>query len=164
MSEIICKTPVERHKLEQDRLNTKLNERLGYSGVYFKRNPELFFKNLSVCDQKQLLEKLKLIYSQIICNYFSSEDNTNSLIDRLVEEAFFVNLPMNKVVEIHLDLIDALECQLKLEGMHTEHLSDFRLTLIDVIAHLGEMYRSVICEKFCDQANVEEQTRNNQSV
>ena len=28
-----------------------------------------------------------------------------------------------------------------LEGLHAEYLSDFRLTLIDVIAHLGEMYR-----------------------
>lgn len=146
MPETARKSPVERHKHQQDRLNTKSQERLKYSGIYFRRNPRLFFKNISVCDREQLLERLKLIYSQILFNYFSSEDSTNSLIDRFVEEAFFVNLPINKVVEIHMDMINNLERQLKFKGLHTEHLSDFRLTLIDVIAHLGEMYRSVICE------------------
>ncbi|MEM7761167.1 MAG: hypothetical protein AAF298_24010, partial [Cyanobacteria bacterium P01_A01_bin.40] len=57
----------------------------------------------------------------------------------------------NKVVEIHMGLIDDLERELKFKGLHTEHLSDFRLTLIDVIAHLGEMYRNVICEKCCNK-------------
>lgn len=150
MPDIINKPLKVRHEQQQDRLNTKLNERLEYSGVYYKRDPHVFFKNISTCDQKQLVERLKLIYSQILVNYFSSEKDTNSLIDRFVEEAFFVNLPLNKVVEIHLNLINNLERQLQLEGRHTEHLSDFRLTLIDVAAHLGEMYRSVICEKCCD--------------
>lgn len=150
MPEIKKMLPTETQKQQQDRLNTKLNERLEYSGVYFKRNPHLFFKNLSVFKQKQLLKKLKLVYSQILLDYFASEDNTNSLIDRFVEEAFFANLPMNKVVEIHMELLDSLERKLKLEGLHTEHLRDFRLTLIDVIAHLGEMYRSVIYEKCYD--------------
>lgn len=54
---------------------------------------------------------------------------------------------MGKVVEIHMELIDDLERQLKLEGLHSEYLSDYRLVLIDVIAHLGEMYRSVLTDK-----------------
>lgn len=147
MPKIINELQIERHKQQQNQLHSKLNERLEYSGIYFNRNSQNFFKHLSVLKQKELLERLKLIYSQILFDYFSSEDNTNSLIDRFVEEAFFVNLPMTKVVEIHLELIDNLERQLKFEGLHSEDLSEFRLTLIDVIAHLGEMYRSVICEK-----------------
>lgn len=147
MHRTINESQIERHQQQQNRLNSKLNERLEYSDVYFNRDSQGFFKHLSVLDRKQLLERLKLIYSQILFDYFSPEDNTNSLIDRFVEEAFFVNLPMNKVVEIHLELIENLERQLKFEGLHIDYLSDFRLTLIDVIAHLGEMYRSVICEK-----------------
>ncbi|MBW4533223.1 MAG: hypothetical protein KME09_04735 [Pleurocapsa minor HA4230-MV1] len=147
MHRTINESQIERHQQQQNRLNSKLNERLEYSDVYFNRDSQGFFKHLSVCDQKQLLERLKLIYSQILFDYFSPENNTNSLIDRFVEEAFFVNLPMNKVVEIHLELIENLERQLRFEGLHIDYLSDFRLTLIDVIAHLGEMYRSVICEK-----------------
>ena len=48
---------------------------------------------------------------------------------------------MSKVIEIHLDLINTLEKQLILDGLDAEYLSDFRLTLIDVMAHLGEIYR-----------------------
>lgn len=147
MHRTINESQIERHQQQQNCLNSKLNERLEYSDVYFNRDSQGFFKHLSVFEQKQLLERLKLIYSQILFDYFSPEGNINSLIDRFVEEAFFVNLPMNKVVEIHLELIENLERQLRFEGLHIDYLSDFRLTLIDVIAHLGEMYRSVICEK-----------------
>ena len=147
MSETVSKSQVDRHKSQQDRLNSKLNERLGYSSIYFQRDPQQFFNNLSTLEQRRLLERLKLIYSQILFNYFSDEDNINNLIDRFVEEAFFVSLPMNKIVEIHMELIDNLERQMTFEGLNTEHLTDFRLTLIDVIAHLGEMYRGIICEK-----------------
>ena len=150
MSEVVSKSRLKTHIQQQEHLNTKLDERLEYSGIFSKRNPHAFFSNLSGSERRQLINKLKLIYAQILFDYFASEDNINSLIDRFVEEAFFVNLPLNKVVEIHLDLIDSFERNLKLEELHTHHLSEFRLTLIDVIAHLGEMYRSVICEKCCD--------------
>ena len=54
---------------------------------------------------------------------------------------------MDKVVEMHMQLIDGLARELKIQGLDTEYLKDYRLTLIDVIAHLGEMYRSVLTEK-----------------
>ena len=152
MPETIGESQIDRDRSQQNRLNSKLNERLEYSGIYFNRNPQRFFSNLSTLEQRQLLERLKLIYYQILFDYFSSQDNINNQIDRFVEEAFFINLPMNKVVEIHMELIDSLERQLIFDGLHTEHLSDYRLTLIDVIAHLGEMYRSVICEE-CSNAS-----------
>ena len=144
MPDTISAAQMDRHKKQQDRLNSKLNERLGYSEVYFKRDSQLFFNKLPILEQQRLLDRLKLIYSKILFEYFSSEDTINDLIDRFVEEAFFVNLPLNKVVEIHINLIEKLERQLKLEGMNTEYLSDFRLTLIDILAHLGEMYRSAV--------------------
>ncbi|HEY9302275.1 MAG TPA: circadian clock protein KaiA, partial [Phormidium sp.] len=45
------------------------------------------------------------------------------------------------IVEIHMELMDEISKQLKIEGRGDEILQDYRLTLIDVIAHLCEMYR-----------------------
>lgn len=144
MPEAIQENQIDRQNHQQHQLNSKLKERLGYSGIYSQRDSQSFFDNLSTFEQNKLIKKLKLIYSQILFGYFTSEETINNQIDRFVEEAFFVNLPMNKVVEIHMELIDDWERQLKFEGLHTEDLRDYRLVLIDVIAHLGEMYRSVI--------------------
>lgn len=58
--------------------------------------------------------------------------------------AFFADVPVAQVVEIHMELIDEFAKQLKLEGRSDEILIDYRLTLIDVIAHLCEMYRRSI--------------------
>lgn len=146
MPKTISKYHIDRHKAQQKRLNLPPPERLKYSGVYLARDSRQFFQKLSALEQEKLLGKLKFIYSQILFDYFSSQDNINNLIDRFVAEAFLANLPINKVVEIHMNLIDNLERQLIFEGLHTEHLSDFRLTLIDVIAHLGEMYRNLVSE------------------
>jgi circadian clock protein KaiA len=48
------------------------------------------------------------------------------------------------IVEIHMQLMDSFAKQLKLEGRSEEVLLDYRLTLIDIIAHLCEMYRRSI--------------------
>ena len=64
-----------------------------------------------------------------------------------METAFFVNLSFKQIVEIHLELIEELSRQLQIEGFNPDFLSDYRLVLIDVMAHLGEMYRSVIREQ-----------------
>ncbi len=146
MSEIIPTDQLNRHSLDKNDLRSKLKERLEYFGIFSQRNPQHFFVNLSPEEQQKLLRKFKVMYSQIITDYFTNEEQINYQIDRFVEQAFFVNLPIGKVVEIHMELIDVLERQLKFEGLHTEHLRDYRLTLIDVIAHLGEMYRSVLTE------------------
>lgn len=144
MPEAIPKNQIDRQNYHQDRLNSKLQERLGYTDVYSQRDERTFFENLSTVEQKKLIKQLKSIYYEILLNYFDSEATINNQIDRFVETAFFVNLPLNKVVEIHIELIDDWERQLRFEGLRTEYLSDYRLVLIDVIAHLGEMYRSVI--------------------
>lgn len=145
MPETMKEYRIDKQQSDQHhRLNSKLKERLGYSGIYSQRDSRQFFNNLSPVEQRKLLKELKAMYSQIITDYFTKEDQINNQIDRFVEKAFFVNLPLGKVVEIHMELIDDLARQLKFEGLHTEYLKDYRLTLIDVMAHLGEMYRSVI--------------------
>ena len=146
VSEVDQQIQSQINRNQQNKLNQKLNERLGYSDVYFSRDYDSFFANLSDWEQKKLLKKLKSVYAQILFNYFSEEVDVNDLIDRFVESAFFVNLPMNKIVEIHMEVIDGLERQLRFENINIQYLTDYRLALIDVIAHLGEMYRSVVCK------------------
>jgi circadian clock protein KaiA len=130
--------------LQQRRLAEKLQERLGYLGVYYRRNPQNFFRHLPHQQQQELLEQLRLDYRTIILNYFSKDEDSNQRIDEFVNIAFFADISVSQIVEIHMDLIDEFSKQLKLEGRSEEVLLDYRLTLIDVIAHLCEMYRRSI--------------------
>lgn len=130
--------------LQQRRLAEKLKERLGYLGVYYKRNPQYFYRNLSQKEKKELLVRLSSEYRQIILNYFSPDYPINQEIDQLVNQAFFADIAVSQVLEIHMELMDDFAQQLKLEGRSEEILLDYRLALIDVIAHLGEMYRRSI--------------------
>ncbi len=129
---------------QQRRLAEKLKERLGYLGVYYKRNPQLFLRHLPQDERQQLLQNLRSEYRQIVLKYFSQENTLNQKIDNFVDQAFFADISVSKIVEIHMELMEEFSKQLKLEGRSEEILLDYRLTLIDVIAHLGEMYRRSI--------------------
>jgi circadian clock protein KaiA len=129
---------------QQKKLAEKLKERLGYLGVYYKRNFQDFYRNLSPDKKQELLQKLSEDYRQIILDYFSEDREINQLIDQFVNQAFFADLSVSQILEIHMDLMDEFAQQLKLEGRSEEILLDYRLALIDIIAHLGEMYRRSI--------------------
>jgi circadian clock protein KaiA len=139
-------TPTEQTflKLQQRRLTDKLKERLGYLGVYYKRNAKNFFRYLSPGEKRELLDQLMLDYRDIILHYFANDDSLNQRIDDFVNTIFFADIPVAQVVEIHMELMDEFAKQLKLEGRSEEVLLDYRLTLIDTIAHLCEMYRRSI--------------------
>jgi circadian clock protein KaiA len=130
--------------LQQQRLSEKLQERLGYLGVYYKRNPQNFLRNMTLEERHEFLDKLRQDYRQIILRYFANNANLNQLIDDFVNVAFFADISVSKIVEIHMELMDEFSKQLHLEGRSEEILLDYRLTLIDVIAHLCEMYRRSI--------------------
>jgi circadian clock protein KaiA len=130
--------------LQQRRLASKLKERLGYLGVYYKRNPRYFLRNMSDEERHEFLEDLSLKYREIILNYFSNNDTLNQRIDEYINMAFFADVSVSQIVEIHMELMDEFSKQLQLEGRSEEILLDYRLTLIDVIAHLCEMYRRSI--------------------
>lgn len=130
--------------LQQQRLSEKLQERLGYLGVYYKRNPESFLRHLSPEERTALLDELRRSYRAIILEYFVESDALNSKIDDMVNTAFLADVSVSQIVEIHMDLMESFSKQLKLEGRSEEILLDYRLTLIDVIAHLCEMYRRSI--------------------
>ena len=130
--------------LQQRRLAEKFKERLGYLGVYYKRNPEFFYRHLSSSEQQKFLEQLSEQYKQIILDYFHQEHEVNQQIDDFVNQAFFADLSVSQILEIHMELMDEFAKQLKLEGRNEEILLDYRLVLIDLIAHLCEMYRRSI--------------------
>lgn len=130
--------------LQQRRLAEKLKERLGYLGVYYKRNPQLFYRNLAPEEKNELMRELRRDYREIILNYFLQDYPINQAIDELVNNVFFTDLSVSQILEIHMELMDEFSQQLKLEGRSEEILLDYRLALIDILAHLGEMYRRSI--------------------
>jgi circadian clock protein KaiA len=130
--------------LQQRRLSEKLKERLGYMGVYYKRNPRSFLRNMAIDERQVLVEDLTEIYRGIILDYFADESKLNEKIDAFVDTAFLADVSVAQVVEIHMDLMGVFAKQLRLEGRSEEVLLDYRLTLIDTLAHLCEMYRRSI--------------------
>lgn len=131
---------------QQHRLSEKLKSRLGYLGVYYKRSPSSFLRNMNPDDRADFLSQLKAEYRVIILGYFAKNPkiNLNQLIDDFVDQAFMADISVAHIVEIHMQLMDSFAKQLKLEGRSEEILLDYRLTLIDIIAHLCEMYRRSI--------------------
>ncbi|BAQ59946.1 circadian clock protein KaiA [Geminocystis sp. NIES-3708] len=130
--------------LQQKRLAEKLKERLGYLGVYYNRNPNYFYRYLSKTEKDELIKQLKVEYRDIILEYFSVESEVNQAIDQFVNQCFFADLSVSQILEIHMELMDEFAQQLKLEGRNEDILIDYRLALIDLIAHLCEMYRRSI--------------------
>ncbi|HSM83348.1 MAG TPA: circadian clock protein KaiA [Nodosilinea sp.] len=138
--------PPDSLNAQQHRLIEKLKARLGYLGVYYKRHPSSFLRNMSLDDRAAFLGQLKAEYRIIVLGYFAKDPkiNLNQLIDDFVDQAFMADISVAQIVEIHMELMDSFAKQLKLEGRSEEILLDYRLTLIDVIAHLCEMYRRSI--------------------
>lgn len=129
---------------QQRRLTEKLKERLGYLGVFYKRSSKDFYRNLATTEKAQLSIQLVKDYRQIILHYFDDNIEINSLIDKFVDRAFFADISISKILEIHMEIMDEFAQQLKIEGRSEEILLDYRLALIDIISHLCEMYRRSI--------------------
>ncbi|WP_235678242.1 circadian clock protein KaiA [Cylindrospermopsis curvispora] len=102
------------------------------------------FQDMTDGERHEILKKLKLDYGKILLNYFSVDQNLKTTIDQFISTLFCANIPVPQVIEIHMELIDEFSKQLKLEGRSDETLLDYRLTLIDVLANLCEVYRCSI--------------------
>ncbi|MCS5692157.1 circadian clock protein KaiA [Cyanobium sp. FGCU-6] len=126
------------------KLDNRLKGRLGYLGVYYKRDPSRFLRNLSESDREDLLRSLTRTYRDLLISYFRDPAAANQALESFVNTAFFSDLPITKTVEIHMNLIETFWKQLKLEGHKNDFLQDYRLALLDVMAHLCEMYRRSI--------------------
>jgi circadian clock protein KaiA len=96
-------------------------------------------------EKKQYRDRLDHIYREIVLEYFKESSSTiNNKIDEFVNAAFFADFSVSQVLEIHMNLMDEFSKKLKVEGRSEEILLDYRITLIDIIAHLCEMYRRSI--------------------
>lgn len=140
----LLEDPKIQNFLMPHELSLKLKARLGYLGVYYKRNSQYFWRNLSDQERQKLSSQLQAEYRHIVLRYFAEDEALNQDIDNLVNRAFFADVSVPQIVEIHMELMDEFANQLKLEGRSEEVLLDYRLTLIDIIAHLCEMYRRSI--------------------
>lgn len=123
------------------RLADRLKDRLGLAGVFYKRDPSRFLRHLPPAEASELLQSLQRTYRDYLVQYFRDPAAANQALESFVNTAFFSDLPITKSIEIHMNLIDAFAKQLKLEGRKEEFLQDYRLALLDVLAHLCEMYR-----------------------
>lgn len=126
---------------ERWKLVNRLKGRLGYLGVFYKRDPTRFLRNLPETDREELVRSLERTYRDLLLSYFRDPAAANQALESFVNTAFFCDLPVTKAVEIHINLIDRFAKQLRLEGHKSDFLQDYRLALIDVMAHLCEMYR-----------------------
>ena len=77
---------------QQQRLSQKLKERLGYLGVFYKRNPQQFFYKLSPEEQADYLATIKRDYRDIVLNYFRTGSSVNQEIDDFVTQIFFSDI------------------------------------------------------------------------
>ncbi|MFY8149462.1 MAG: circadian clock protein KaiA [Prochlorococcaceae cyanobacterium] len=126
---------------ESWQLARRLQGRLGYLGVFYKRDPSRFLRNLPATEAEELLASLQRTYRDLLLSYFRDPGAANQALENFVNTAFFSDLPITKAVEIHMNLIEGFWKQLRLEGHKDDFLQDYRLALLDVMAHLCEMYR-----------------------
>ena len=125
-------------------LSSRIKGRLGYLGVFYKRDPSRFLRQLPPNERHELLMSLTRTYRDLLMSYFRDPAAANQALESYVNTAFFSDLPISNTVEIHMDLIESLSKQLKFEGHPSNFLQDYRLALLDVMAHLCEMYRRSI--------------------
>ncbi|MEA5617835.1 KaiA family protein [Cronbergia sp. UHCC 0137] len=99
------------------------------------------FQQMNPADQQEILEQIKSEYRQILINYFITDKTLKIKIDNFINTLFYASVPVPTIIEIHMEVIDEFSTQLKLEGRSNETLLDYRLTLIDILANLCEVYR-----------------------
>ncbi|MGM3307686.1 KaiA family protein [Anabaena sp. WFMT] len=134
--------PVKILSLQKIRqLNT--NEQLAYSqkSSYVLACNQQWFQKMSPAEKQEILDQLKSDYRLILINYFTTDKNLKIIIDKFINALFYANIPVPRIIEMHMELIDEFSKQLRLEGRSDETLLDYRLTLIDILANLCEAYR-----------------------
>ena len=113
-------------------------------GAMYKRNRHDFLRNLPEPHKQELLQGLKQDYQVLLRGYFGQADTAEEALEHFVSTAFSADVPAQLLVKIHIQVVDQLATQLKMEGHSTAFLKDYRLALIDVMARLTEMYRNAM--------------------
>ena len=97
---------------------------------------------MNLIEKQKLIRQLKADYRHILIDNFINESDNLSKIDNFINSLFYANIPVPKIIEMHMEVMDDFSNQLKIEGRDDEALLDYRLVLIDILAHLCELYRS----------------------
>ncbi|BAZ01499.1 KaiA family protein [Tolypothrix tenuis PCC 7101] len=115
-----------------------------YEFAFYKEKHQNLFQQMDAHEREQLLREIKSDYREILVHYFTTEQTLKEKIDKFINAVFCANIPVPQIIEMHMELIDEFSKQLRLEGRSDETLLDYRLTLIDILAHLCETYRCSI--------------------
>ncbi|GAX35177.1 KaiA family protein [Nodularia sp. NIES-3585] len=130
----------------QQYLNKNFINKYFYVFPWQKQKPQHFFSQMTQVDRQVLLQQLKSDYRQILINYFTADKTLTEEIDKFIHAVFCANIPVPQIIEFHMELIEDFSIQLRLEGRSDEALLDYRLALIDILAHLCEHYRCSISQ------------------
>ena len=76
------------------KLSSRLQERLGYLGVFYKRDPSRFLANLPPDEQRDLVQSLQRTYRDLLISYFRDPAAANQALESFVNTAFFGDLPI----------------------------------------------------------------------
>jgi circadian clock protein KaiA len=131
---------------QSQNLNQKLDYKDNYLFAFGQQQKPSIFQEMTAREKQELLEELKSDYRQIIINYFITDKGLKEKIDKFVNALFYASIPVPQIIEMHMEVIDEFAKQLRLEGRSNETLLDYRLTLIDVLAHLCEVYRASVAK------------------
>lgn len=142
----VTTTTKEHHLLRwlKPDFHENFTNRYFYAFACQEQKPQQIFQQMSQGDRQVLLQQLKSDYRKILISYFTTDKTLKEKIDKFINAVFCANIPVPQIIEIHMELIEEFSNQLKLEGRSDEALLDYRLTLIDILAHLCEVYRCSI--------------------
>jgi circadian clock protein KaiA len=146
---LIATDPIEVQYLQNSKQakNNQLlqdNHENKYVMACHEQKSQQLFQEMSPEEKQKLLQDIKSDYRKILINYFITDKTLKTTIDKFINALFYANIPVPQIIEIHVELIDEFSKQLKLEGRSDETLLDYRLTLIDILANLCEVYRCSI--------------------
>jgi circadian clock protein KaiA len=124
----------------------KLDNKDSYVFAFGQQRKSQIFQDMTATEKQELLAKLKSDYRQIIINYFLTDKELPERLDKFINNLFYTSIPIPQIIEMHMDIMDEFATQLMIEGRSNETLLDYRLTLIDILAHLCELYRCSVAK------------------
>ena len=124
----------------------KLDHQDNFVFAFSKQKKSPIFQEMTAIEKQELLKELKSDYRQIIINYFISDKTLQEKLDKFINTLFYTSIPVPQIIEMHMEVIDEFSKQLRIEGRSDETLLDYRLTLIDILAHLCEVYRCSVAK------------------
>lgn len=88
-----------------------------------------------------MLQGLRQHHQALLRVYFGQGDAVDEMLEQVVSVAFSADVPAQLLVKIHIQVMDQLATQLRMEGHSTAFLKDYRLAPIEVMGRLNERYR-----------------------